>query len=190
MLEEEFGDASGIDSLVLVEPDVAYRNAFVAMVNDYRRAGETRHQYVSVDELGFAAYVHLLREESQGIGLRPGWVPSTTYWMIGLDAPVILGVSNLRHWLTPALEKEGGHIGYMITPSQRRKGYGTRQLALCLEKACALGLDRALVTCDTDNAASARIIQKNGGVLENEVISDISGKLVSRYWIELRRSWL
>jgi predicted acetyltransferase len=179
-----------IDSLTLVEPEVAYREAFIAMAEDYRRAGEHRHQQVSVDEIGFAAFVRRLQEESRGIGLRTGWVPNTTYWMIGADTSLILGVSNLRHWLTPALDKEGGNIGYMITPSQRRKGYGTQQLALCLEKACALGLDRVLVTCDTDNIGSARIIQKNGGVLENEVISDISGKPVSRYWIELRRPWL
>ncbi len=178
------------DDLLLAEPDVAYRKAYMAMIQDYRRAGENRHQQVRVDEMGFNSFVRRLREESRGRGLQSGWVPNTTYWMIGPDASIILGVSNLRHWLTPALEKEGGHIGYMITPSQRRKGYGTQQLALCLEKACAMGLDHVLVTCDTDNIGSARIIEKNGGVLENEVISDISGKPVSRYWIELRRPWL
>jgi predicted acetyltransferase len=179
-----------MDDLALVEPDVAYREAFIAMVEDYWRAGEIRHQQVSLDERGFAAYVHALHATACGIGLRQGWVPATTYWMMGPDRSLILGVSNLRHWLTPALEKEGGHIGYMITPSQRRKGYGTRQLDLCLEKACALGLDRVLVTCDSDNIGSARIIQKNGGLRENEVISDLSGQPVSRYWIELRRPWL
>lgn len=179
-----------IEELVLVAPDEAYRVAFAAMVEDYRRAGEDRHQTVALDALGFAAYVERLRDQARGVGLPPGWVPVTTYWMVTPDAAMILGVSKLRHWLTPPLEREGGHIGYMITPSQRRKGYGTRQLALCLEKACAMGLERALVTCDTDNVASARVIQKNGGVLESEGISDISGKPVSRYWVELRRPWL
>jgi predicted acetyltransferase len=178
------------DDLVLVEPDVSYRKAFIAMAEDYRRAGEHRHQQVSLDEVGFATYVQTLQKASRGIGLRSGWVPATTYWLMRPNSPVILGVSVLRHWLTATLEKEGGHIGYMITPSQRRKGYGTQQLALCLEKACAMGLDRVLVTCDTDNVGSARIIQNNGGVFEDEVISDISGKPVSRYWIELRRPWL
>lgn len=175
------------DELTLVEPDVVYRNAFAAMVEDFRRSAEPRYLEVDLTPSGFVAFVHRLHEESRGTGLPPGRVPNTTYWLMRPDAALVLGVSNLRHWLTPALEKEGGHIGYMITPTQRRKGYGTQQLALCLEKACKLGLERVLVTCDTDNIASARIIQKNGGIFESEVISDYSTKPVSRYWIELRR---
>lgn len=179
-----------LDDLTLVEPDIVYRAAFTSMVKDYGRTDERRYQNVDLDEVGFAAFVRRLRDESRGIGLQPEWVPNTTYWMIDASASIVLGVSNLRHWLTPALEREGGHIGYMISPSQRGKGYGTQQLALCLAKACAMGMGRVLVTCNTDNLASARIIRKNGGVFENEVISDYSGKPVSRYWIELRRPWL
>jgi len=58
-------------------------------------------------------------------------------------------------------------------------------LKLMLGRAGEFGLDRVLVTCDSDNIGSARIIEKNGGVLENDVVSDNSGKLVSRYWIKL-----
>ena len=56
---------------------------------------------------------------------------------------------------------------------------------LVLEKAKELGLERVLITCDKDNMASARVIQKNGGKLESESISKQTGKLKQRYWIEL-----
>jgi predicted acetyltransferase len=82
--------------------------------------------------------------------------------------------------------KEGGHIGYTVRPSDRRKGYGSTLCRLMLEEAWSrLGLRRVLITCDTDNVGSARIIQKNGGVFESEVRSDHSGKRVSRYWVDL-----
>jgi len=97
----------------------------------------------------------------------------------------VLGTMALRHYLTPLLEDVGGHIGYAIRPSERRKGYGTRILALTLERARAMGLGRVLVTCDTDNLGSARVIQRNGGALASEGHSVRTGTRVSRYWIDI-----
>lgn len=172
--------------LRLEEPAYRYYERFLAMLKDYRQAGEARYDYLDITtKADFKPYVRRLREVAKGIGLRPGWVPQTSFWLVEPGAPLIIGTLQLRHWLTPALEREGGHIGYSITPSRRGQGYGTRQLALGLEKARELGLDRVLVTCDTDNIASARVIQKNGGEFQDEVISDTSGKPVSRYWIDL-----
>ena len=71
-----------------------------------------------------------------------------------------------------------------MRPSERRKGYGTLILELTLEKAKDLGLDKVLLTCDTDNVASAKIIEKNGGKLAGQAISNKNGKQISRYWIE------
>ncbi len=131
----------------------------------------------------FPAFLRKSDNLSRGIELPEGMVPMTTFWLVRKDNK-ILGHSHLRHWLTPALEKEGGHIGYSIRPSERRKGYGTLILALTLKKAFERGITRVLVTCDTDNIPSAKIIQKNGGLLENETISGRSGKMISRYWIK------
>jgi predicted acetyltransferase len=93
---------------------------------------------------------------------------------------------TIRHALTPCLEAHGGHIGYSIRPTEQRKGYATRMLALALEKARQIGLQRVLITCDQRNVASARVIQKNGGLLKNEMPSDQPGReWTQRYWIEL-----
>jgi predicted acetyltransferase len=40
-----------------------------------------------------------------------------------------------------------------------------------------LGIERALVTCDVDNIGSRAVIERNGGVLEDER----AGKL--RFWV-------
>ncbi|MEZ5097877.1 MAG: GNAT family N-acetyltransferase [Nocardioides sp.] len=91
----------------------------------------------------------------------------------------LVGFLAIRHALNDFLREEGGHIGYSVRPSRRREGHATLALALALAEARALGIERALVTCDTDNVASARTIERNGGVLE-----DVRhGK--RRYWIDL-----
>jgi len=48
-----------------------------------------------------------------------------------------------------------------------------------------MGLSRVLVTCDEDNLASRRVIEKNGGELASRGISERTGKPVLRYWIDL-----
>jgi predicted acetyltransferase len=110
-------------------------------------------------------------------------VPQTTFWLVDGDA--YIGRLSLRHHLNDSLRLIGGHIGYDIRPSMRRQGYGTRALALGLIEARNLGLTRVLVTCDKENTGSRRIIERNGGVLEDETtIPDYDGVILP-YWITL-----
>ena len=110
---------------------------------------------------------------------RPaGWVTGTYLWMVeGEPEDRVVGRISLRHALTPWLLEVGGHIGYAVRPSARRRGYATRALALMLPVAAAHGIDPALVTCDDTNLASRKVIEANGGVLED----NRNGKL--RFWI-------
>jgi predicted acetyltransferase len=112
---------------------------------------------------------------SKGIGLAPNQVPQTIYWLIVDGSPV--GIGKLRDYLTEGLRKEGGHIGYSIRPSERGKGYGAIILKEILNKAREKGVEQALLTCNENNIASRKVIEANGGELE-----DIhEGKC--RYWI-------
>jgi predicted acetyltransferase len=134
------------------------------------------------------AFVHRCAEEAAGRPATLDRVPQSVFLLTRV-APdggrETLGVSKLRHYLTPTLEDIGGHIGYNIRPDERGKGYGTQILALTLPHARALGLARVLLTCDTDNIRSARVIMANGGVLTSEGLSPLRGARVSRYWIAL-----
>lgn len=140
---------------------------------------------LSLAEKNFKEYLQWLHDCSIGNHLPIGYVPQTTFWLVENEEK-ILGTLRLRHYLTPNLEIEGGHIGYNIRPSCRRQGYGTLQLRLGLEKARRFHLERVLITCDSDNTASAKIIESNGGVLENYAVSPTSHKQISRYWIDLK----
>lgn len=110
------------------------------------------------------------------------WVPAHTYFLV-LENKKIIGAVNIRHYLNDYLLNFGGHIGYGIRPSERKKGYASLMLAMALPIAKKFGINRVLVTCDKRNLGSAKTIIKNGGVLENEVIED--GEVVQRYWVQL-----
>ena len=104
------------------------------------------------------------QQESELDGIVDGWkVPSTTYWLYADGIPV--GFGKLRHCLTDALRKTGGHIGYGIAPQYRGKGYGKELLRLLIGKAYDRGIDKVLVTIRLDNQASQAVALANGGVV-------------------------
>ena len=95
----------------------------------------------------------------------------------------IVGMINVRYDLTEEMYRYLGHIGYCVRKSERQKGYAAEMLRLALKEAKKIGLDRLLLTVDSDKTASIATMKKNGAVLENEV--PYLGKITQRYWIEL-----
>jgi predicted acetyltransferase len=174
----------------LVEPNEAVHESFLQAIDAFVAEGRGR----DVDESalsrniieyadrwrtpeGFRHFVaSLLDEGDVSIPPPPDWVHSSTYWWV--DRSRYLGSVRIRHRLNPRLLEVGGHIGYDIAPAARRQGHGTAMLRAALPIAARLGIDPALITCDTDNVGSINVIEANGGVLEDER----EGKL--RYWVK------
>ncbi|WP_433292332.1 GNAT family N-acetyltransferase [Actinoplanes sp. CA-030573] len=131
---------------------------------------------------GFAAWVRRLRdEEDESLPVAADWVHCTYRWMI--DGDRILGAISLRHTLNAFLLDCGGHIGYGVRPSERRKGRASWALGLMLDEARKRGIERVLITCRPGNVASARTIEMAGGVFED--IRGTGEREVRRYWISL-----
>jgi len=134
----------------------------------------TREQ--AADPAEFARMVEVIRTEAvPETELPPGIVHQTVLWFV--DGIEWLGRLSIRHELTPALTEIGGHIGYYVRPSARRRGYATQMLTQSLPIAAALGIEPVLVTCDADNVASRRVIESAGAEFEDER----HGKL--RFWV-------
>lgn len=165
--------------LQLVSPAARWQAAFLAMARECEAVGEHRYELALRD---FAGYVRKAEATHRGDNLPERWVPTAELWLEH-DSEIV-GCVRLRLALNPFLEREGGHVGYDIRPSRRRRGYGTALLRLALTQARALGMDRVLVTCDDDNIGSAKVIERNGGVLAGRCSSEQSGKPVRQYWIE------
>ena len=151
---------------------------------EFAASGETQiPAYLPNADWTFQETVDGFARQSRGEGLPEGWVPGTTRFLVHEDR--ILGVFNLRHWLTDGLRLSGGHIGYSVRPSERRKGHGTRLLEAAKALASNKGIERVLVTCNRDNVASARVIETCGGELQDHFYHQDLGHEVSRYWIAL-----
>lgn len=176
----------------LVEPTTSVHLSFIAAMEEFRAEGRAGGDSMIGRELSeyggrwedpavFAEYVALLRAQVHEDAPRPeGFVPCTTLWLV--DGSEYLGRIAIRHRLTPALREIGGHIGYDVRRSARRRGHASAMLRTALPIANGLGIDPALVTCDEDNTASRRIIEKHGGVL-----ADRRGPRL-RYWIPTNSS--
>ncbi len=173
----------------LVLPSVKYKESFIEAVKEFlaspvQNVRSQRYAHMpSVEELehDFPNYVQSLHDRSRGIGLIEGYVPATDFWLV--DGEKYIGCVSIRHRLTEHLLHQGGHIGYDIRPSERGKGLGTLLLSLALPEAKKLGIDGVLVTCDSLNDASRKIIEKNGGEFENEVLAKDGSGTKLRYWI-------
>lgn len=150
----------------LVELTEDMQEAFMDFMADFAAAGEAyRGDYWLKAREDYAGFVRMVRRRCEGRDLPDGHVPESMYVLV--RGRTVLGGIHLRHELTEALRDHGGHIGYAVRPSHRRKGHGTRMLKLVLAEARRRGLQRVLLTCDSDNVASVRVIESNGGRLES-----------------------
>lgn len=163
----------------LVPPTVEVRASFLAAMEEFRCEGRGRPEDQSGigdelravpwggDEAGFAGYVAALRAEALPETPRAeDRVACTTLWW--LDGKRYLGRIAVRHVLNAWLREYGGHIGYDVRPSARRRGHATAMLAAALPVAASMGIGSALITCDDDNVASRRVIESAGGVLQDQ----------------------
>jgi len=168
--------------LKLVKLSEEYRPQLDEMMAEWTESGEEIVPYSirKNDWRDFEYYLDNLdvKEETERL------VPDTTFFALDTERNIFVGAVNIRLELNERLLLDGGHIGDGVRPSERRKGYATEMIRLALIECRKLGFDRVLMCCNRDNIGSAKSIIKNGGVLENEIISK-DGDVVSRYWIEL-----
>ena len=172
-------------NLKLLRPAIEHQEMIVDMMLEWSATGERIvpaairfHDYLDYD-----AYLEHFHLEIEG-PLPEGKVRSTTFFAYDVDRERMVGAINIRHELNAELLHSGGHIGDGIRPSERNKGYATQMIGLALDFCRERGIHSVLMTCDASNKASARTIQKNGGIFHSDFINEID-VLEERYWIDL-----
>ena len=162
-----------------------YKEAYELSIQKIKEGLISKHDlmFMNPDEKDI---IQIAKDNRDRTKLKPTYVPSYDYFAV--DDDKFIGVIHIRIELTPALLQYGGNIGYGINPKYWQKGYGTELLRLGLIKAKELvNSDRVLITCDEDNIGSYKIIEKNGGELENIVQNTDEDEvfMTRRYWIKI-----
>lgn len=166
----------GPDGLVVREVSLADERAALAAHGEF----QGWHFLLSrPDGASWPEYVEHLALERRGLGVALPRVPHA--FLLGEVGGEVVGRVSVRLALNEALQGIGGHIGYGVRPAFRGRGYATAMLRAGLAVAAAHGIDRALLTCDDDNAPSARTIERCGGVLD--AVVQHGGTAKRRYWI-------
>lgn len=170
-------------NLKLIPPTVKLENEYKEMLKEWHDSGEVLVPFIlRYDPKDFKKFVKQMEGFKKGTDIPETFVPHSTFWLVNSEDK-ILGVVNIRHKLNDKLNLIGGHIGYGIRPTERRKGYATKILELALKEVKKLDITKALVTCDRNNIASKKTILKNNGILYQE--NEVDGVNVLGFWIDV-----
>lgn len=168
--------------LILEFPNEKHRAAYEDLMHGWRKVETPTSPGKLFAGKDFDEFLSIVQREPTESD--PAKVPAHLFFLADSDSRKLFGAIQIRHHIDhPNLIETGGHVGYGICPSERRKGYATSMLALAIPEAKKIGLARLLVTCKDENVGSWKAIESNGGVFERTTIDD--GQLARRYWIEI-----
>ncbi len=177
-------------TLELATPHRRWASSYLDALREGFRRGlqqEATPERIATIAADFPRFLHEFLDQEQILtlpdGTRQKTVPFSIHWMV--EGDTFIGEVSFRHVLNARLIQSGGHIGFGIRPSYGGKGYGKKMLALALNEVRRHGLKRVLLTAHEWNKGSQRIIEANGGMLENTVEDINGGGPLRRYWIDL-----
>ena len=168
----------------LVIPSEEYLESYIEAFNEYVEHGVTTYHFTDASKCDIFTKFDNYRNERN---LPSNRVGEAKYWLVDDEKSYFIGEIAIRHRLNDALLERGGHIGYGIRYSEWNHGYGTMMLTLGLEIAKEMHISPILITCNDDNLASARVMEKNGFVLKDKVLvlEDGVEYLTRRYWKDI-----
>jgi predicted acetyltransferase len=145
-----------------------HKEAILEMCKEYNLNNEDYNGAFFIKNIiDYEEKIKELDNASNGILDNPAFVPYTCYVFIIENK--IVGVGSVRHYLNEYLEKFGGHIGYSIRPTERKKGYGSKALELLINQAKEMNIEKILITCNINNIGSKKVIENNNGKFINQI---------------------
>ena len=169
--------------IALQIPTMRHTPAVRILKEDYLLHGEYPEElFPTATEKAYSRWLGDSYRNSRESTANENWVPTTTLFAVRKDDNKIIGITDIRHNLEQDVLKEyGGHIGYSVCPTERCKGYGTTILQLALDYTREMGLERVMLSCNEENIASVRVIEKCGGILQSTKV--IRDERIRIYWI-------
>ena len=183
------------EELILVKPSMEHEKQAINFIDEVEKVDlDENIRYSGMSSLqeyknNYGEWLNKLEIYSKKETIPDGKVVDNTFFTVRKRDNKIVGIISIRHELNEYLYNFGGHIGYSILPSERRKGYAYKQLLLGLEFCKKINLKRVLITCIDYNIGSSKTIEKVGGELENIIYNPQKEENFKRYWISLKKRY-
>lgn len=183
------------DEIILVKPSIEHKNQAINFIEEVEKADiDPDIRYSGFSDLqrykeNYEEWLKYIEMYTKKETLPEGKVIGEVFFTVRKVDNKVVGIINIRHELNEYLYQYGGHIGYSIIPSERRKGYAYKQLMLALKYCKSIHINRVLITCLDYNIGSSKTIEKSGGTLENIVKNEQKNKIYKRYWISLKKRY-
>ncbi len=176
-----------MEYLRLVKPTLKHKQSGIEYIEEHYRYNSNIHGSGGLDRYlnNYQEWIIKLKNDISNPG--PGRVRALIYFLIRESDSKIIGMINIRLELNDQLRRSGGHIGYSIRPTERRKGYNKINLYLALEICHQYGLEEVILDCEKKNLGSSKTMQALGGKLISEYI-DENNLLCQRYNINVSKS--
>ena len=176
------------EGMRLVFPTIDYKDKAIEYINEFYEYDSEINGTGALDrflkESTYEEWLDNLIRAMDIANMQENKVPDLTYFYVRESDDRIIGTINIRLALNDFLRKEGGHIGYSVRPTERRKGFGTDMLAEGIKVCERIGIHEVLVSCDKVNVASAGVIKNCGGVLKDEFYSQTYDEILQMYIIK------
>lgn len=167
----------------LIQPERKHEKIVMDFKQKIIDANEQFCGVSGLERMDYDEWLQYLSNVSKKETCPEGIVPAYEMIYVDDDETKVYGMINMRFELNDMLLKFGGHIGYSVSPDERRKGYAKAMLSGALEFYKDEGYDKVLITCNKNNIASQKTIESAGGILEN-IVED-GDIFMKRYWIYL-----
>ena len=175
-----------MEEFVLMRPTGEYAGQIAAYRQEFLDAGDSMDGTGPLRRLEDPEeYITACARYEDPKAVPPHLVPATQFLFVRKSDNKLVGMLQVRHRLNDFLEKYGGHIGYSVRPSERRRGYAKEMLKMALPFCRQIGIDKILITCIDGNIGSEKTILANGGVYETTVHEPNENVDLKRYWIAL-----
>lgn len=175
-----------MEELILIKPSAEYADQIKEYRQEFLDAGDSMDGTGSLRRFDNPLdFIQKCKDYESLETLPADRVLATQFMLVRKSDGKVLGMLQVRHYFNEYLEKFGGHIGYSVRPSERRKGYAKKMLKMALPYCREFGLDKVLITCIDGNIGSEKTIIANGGVYEYTVYEPNEKEYLKRFWITL-----